>query len=202
MEKDFGIVQNSIPEHGRNKKQNPIRFFVQSGSGAPTITAGSAAGIAAAHAAHLHPLRRMADAGPISFFSPKNLIRNSQAGLLTQHHRPAQSSRLSPMTSCARLRFTAAVLSETLTPFPFHPRDARGHLQTPMYSVFKPVVRIGDEPQAAPAPLRAKIRSALERVHASSAASLPRRKTTRSGGNRPSRRHSAGAMDAESKRRA
>ena len=83
------------------------------------------------------PDRRIRAAWHISFSRPKNSIRNSQAGLLTQHQRPARSSQLSPMTSCARLRFTAAVLSEILTPFPFHPRDARGHLRTPMYSVFR-----------------------------------------------------------------
>ena len=66
--------------------------------------------------------RRAPSAGDISFFSPKNSIRNPQAGLLTQHHRRRQSSRLVPVTYCMQLRFTAAVLSETFTPFPFHPR--------------------------------------------------------------------------------
>ena len=82
----------------------------------------------AAATPRIRPDRRVRAAWHISFFSPKNSIRNSQAGLLTQHPRPAQSSRLSPMTSCARLRFTAAVLSEIRTPFPFHPSNSYGHL--------------------------------------------------------------------------
>ena len=82
----------------------------------------------AAATPRIRPDRRVRAAWHISFFSPKNSIRNSQAGLLTQHPRPAQSSRLSPMTSCARLRFTAAVLSEIRTPFPFHPYNSYGHL--------------------------------------------------------------------------
>lgn len=82
----------------------------------------------AAATPRIRPDRRVRAAWHISFFSPKNSIRNSQAGLLTQHPRPAQSSRLSPMTSCARLRFTAAVLSEIRTPFPFHPYNLYGHL--------------------------------------------------------------------------
>ena len=66
----------------------PIRFWCARNR---SIICGK--GIATAHAAHKHPLRRNTDAGAISFFSPKNVIRNSQAGLLTQHQRPMQPSQ-------------------------------------------------------------------------------------------------------------
>ena len=36
----------------------------------------------------------------------------------------------------SKLPYTAAVLSEIRTPFPFHPRNTPGHLQLPTYSVF------------------------------------------------------------------
>lgn len=113
---------------GGTKKQNPIRFFVQSGSGAPAIATSAAA-------ANRHSTYRANASAPacggcwaISFFSPKNVIRNSQAGLLTWIHRPMQPSQpsgqwseawssSSQQRSCRRLSlrslFTRAMRADT-----------------------------------------------------------------------------------------
>ena len=86
----------------------------------------------------IRPDRRIRAAWHISFFSPKNPIRDLQAGLLTQNQRPHVFSAYANDILWKAPLHSSGPVGEFHS-VPFSPVQDR-HLQTPMYSVFKGII--------------------------------------------------------------